>query len=252
MTLRPFWRYFGGKWRAAPRYPAPRYGTIIEPFAGAAGYSLRYPDRRVILVEKYPVVAGIWRYLIATPAAELMRIPTVDHVDDLPAWVPQEARWLVGMRLAAGDTRPRAKLSPMVRRDGGYGAAEIANQVEHIRHWHVIEGDYTAAPDEEATWFVDSPYQVAGSRAARSERGRVRYPHGGDALDFDALGAWCGARRGQAIVCENVGATWLPFRPLGSWSSVGDRVSREAVWLSDADLEPSEAPGDPQQPPREA
>jgi hypothetical protein len=32
--LRPFWRYYGGKWRAAPRYPAPRYDTIIEPFAG--------------------------------------------------------------------------------------------------------------------------------------------------------------------------------------------------------------------------
>jgi len=42
--LRPFWRYYGGKWRAAPSYPSPRCETIIEPFAGAAGYSLRYPD----------------------------------------------------------------------------------------------------------------------------------------------------------------------------------------------------------------
>lgn len=25
--LRPFFTYFGGKWRAAPKYPAPRYGT---------------------------------------------------------------------------------------------------------------------------------------------------------------------------------------------------------------------------------
>jgi len=44
--LRPFWRYYGGKWRAAPRYPAPRHDLIIEPFAGAAGYAMRYPDQK--------------------------------------------------------------------------------------------------------------------------------------------------------------------------------------------------------------
>jgi site-specific DNA-adenine methylase len=63
-SLRPFLRYYGGKWSLAPSYPEPRFATIIEPFAGAAGYSLRYADRRVTLVEKYPVIAGIWRYLI--------------------------------------------------------------------------------------------------------------------------------------------------------------------------------------------
>ena len=39
--LKPFWRYYGGKYRAAPAYPPPRLGTIVEPFAGSAGYSLR-------------------------------------------------------------------------------------------------------------------------------------------------------------------------------------------------------------------
>lgn len=34
MTLKPFWRYYGGKWRAAPSYPAPLHNTIVEPFAG--------------------------------------------------------------------------------------------------------------------------------------------------------------------------------------------------------------------------
>ena len=59
--LRPFIRYYGGKWRAAPLYPAPMHSTIIEPFAGAAGYSMRYPDRDVILVERYPVIAVLRR-----------------------------------------------------------------------------------------------------------------------------------------------------------------------------------------------
>ena len=61
--LRPFWCYFGGKWRAAPHYPAPIHSTIVEPFAGAAGYSTRYPDRQVVLIDKDPVIVGLWRYL---------------------------------------------------------------------------------------------------------------------------------------------------------------------------------------------
>lgn len=73
--LRPFWRYYGAKWRIAPRYPAPRHRTIVEPFAGAAGYSLRYPDRDVILVEKYHVIAEIWRWLIAATPDEVRAIP---------------------------------------------------------------------------------------------------------------------------------------------------------------------------------
>src|SRR5689334_5925034 len=89
-SLKPFWRYYGGKWRAAPRYPTPLHDTIVEPFAGAAGYSLRYPDRRVILVDAYPVIAGMWRYLIRVSADEIRRIPEVEHVDALPSWVPQE------------------------------------------------------------------------------------------------------------------------------------------------------------------
>ena len=40
-ALLPFWAYYGGKWRSAPRYPAPVHGRIIEPFAGAAGYAMR-------------------------------------------------------------------------------------------------------------------------------------------------------------------------------------------------------------------
>jgi hypothetical protein len=79
--LRPFWRYFGGKWRATPSYPAPVHDTIVEPFAGAAGYALHYPERDVILVDCYPVVAEIWRWLIAVTPDEVHAIPLVDSVD---------------------------------------------------------------------------------------------------------------------------------------------------------------------------
>lgn len=232
--LRPFWRYYGGKWRASQSdaYPQPLHGTIIEPFAGAAGYALRWGgDRDVILVEKYSTVAAIWRWLIAVDPAEVRAIPEVDSVDDLPEWVPQPARWLVGFTMNSAAATPRRtlssgrrKLRALHRQFEGWTPAmreRVASQVVHIRHWQVIEGDYTLAPDIEATWFVDSPYVGAGRH----------YVHGPRGIDFVQLAAWCRARRGQPIVCEQAGATWLPFRTLGTFKAgPSKQQSREAVW----------------------
>jgi hypothetical protein len=232
--LRPFWRYFGAKWLLAPYYPTPAFGTIVEPFAGAAGYALRYADRRVILVEKNPIIAGIWRYLISAPPDEILRIPTVDCVDELPVAVPQEARWLVGMCMNAGVTSPRRQISSGMRkfRDEGGKRMEgwspakrlrVAEQVGHIKHWQIIEGDYTRAPSIAATWFVDAPYQGAGDA----------YPCGSRDLNYAELASWCRRRAGQAIVCEAAGAAWLPFRPLGaSANGIGGRRSAEALWTN--------------------
>lgn len=234
--LRPFWRYFGAKWRIAPKYPAPKFQTLVEPFAGAAGYSLRHYERDVVLVEENPVVASVWRYLIGATGNEIRRIPYVEAVDDLPAWVPQEARWFVGFTLCAGDTRPRARMSPMVKRDGGcWKIDRLAAQVDLIKHWRIIEGSYLLAPDARATWFVDAPYFVSGAPAkGAKDKGRVRYPNGAEALDFPALGRWCRAREGQVIVCEQEGAEWLPFQPLGHFSSAKPGgVSREVVWFGE-------------------
>ena len=233
-SLKPFWRYYGGKWRAAPRYPKPRTGVIVEPFAGAAGYALRYPHLAVTLIERYAVVAEVWRYLISVSATEVRGIPLVENVDDLPSWVPRGARWLIGFTLNSGVTSPRNVLSAGCRRlnerGANYGWSEmqrerVASQVDSIRHWRVIEGDYTEAEDVEATWFVDPPYQIAGSH----------YVHGSSGLDYTDLASWCLSRRGQVIVCENEGATWLPFRPFEKMrKAMRSRGSTEAVWTSEA------------------
>jgi hypothetical protein len=234
--LRPFWRYYGAKWRIAPRYPAPRHRTIIEPFAGAAGYSLRYPERDVILVEKYHVIAEIWRWLIAATPDEVRAIPCVDAVADLPAWVPRGARWLVGFTMGQSRMRPALNTSAglLARRRTGTRWAEswteaarerCAQQVTAIKHWRVIEGEYTAAPDIEASWFVDAPYRGRAGAA---------YVHHSRGIDYPALARWCRARRGQVIVCEAAGADWLPFAPFGETRGMGAARSREAIWWQDS------------------
>jgi site-specific DNA-adenine methylase len=226
--------YYGGKWRAAPRYPAPLHSTIIEPFAGAAGYAHRYPDHNVILVERNPKVAATWRYLLRASAAEVRALPLLDPgqtVNDLN--ICEEARYLIGWSVNSATTAPCQSPSKWMRTQlergrlcaqfwGEAKRERIAQSVERIRHWRLIEGDYTDAPDVLATWFIDPPYAKAGKHYVSKF------------TEYAALAAWCRERRGQTLVCENVGADWLPFRHFADIASNrgrhGGKVSREAIW----------------------
>lgn len=100
----------------------------------------------------------------------------------------------------------------------------VASQVNAIKHWRVIEADYAAVSDIEATWFVDPPYQLTG----------YGYVHSSKAMDFATLATWCRSRRGQIIMCENPGADWLPFAPFGSVTGMSGAPSREAIWWQDS------------------
>jgi hypothetical protein len=192
---------------------------------------MRYADRQVILVEKYTVIAEMWRYLIGVSADEIRRIPAVENVDELPGWVPQGARALVGFNLSSACTSPRRtlsagkiKLRAMGRRYEGWCPAQrerVAAQVSLIKHWQIIEGDYTDAPNVGASWFIDPPYQGMGHH----------YVHAN--IDYSALATWCRGRVGQVIVCEAEGATWLPFTPFGAAKAgPGTRVSHEVIWTN--------------------
>lgn len=235
MKLRPFFKRYGGKWRAAPRYPAPLHDTIVEPFAGAAGYALRYHDRHVVLVDADPVIVGIWDFLIGATEAEVLSLPDVANdqtVDDVRA--PREARDLIGFWLNGGTANPCKRPSAWMREGShpgvywGPAARErIASQLGAVRHWRVKQGDYREAEQVAlATYFVDPPYVVAGHH----------YKHGSRGIDFDALGAWCRGLRGQAIVCEAQGAGWLPFEAMRDQLSTPGRgragMSKEAVWTN--------------------
>ncbi len=237
MILKPFFRYYGGKWRSvhAGRYPEPRYRSIVEPFAGAAGYSLHYPHLEVHLIDRDPVIAGIWRWLVSTTPDEVRSIPLVDAVDDLPAWVPLGARDLIGFSMNAATSSPRKTLSAgglRLREQGRkfYGwtheyRERVATQVPCIKHWRISEGHFDLPIRGARTRFIDSPYN--------NEAGE-HYVYGREYVNFAQLAAWCLAQEGQTIVCEQSGASWLDFRDIGSVKAgPRSRTTAEAVWLSD-------------------
>lgn len=233
--LRPFFSYFGGKWRAAINYPPPQHTALVEPFAGSAGYACRYPHLDVLLVDKDECIAGVWEYLIGSSPADIIRLPLVpagSHVDDF-AWPCPEARDFVGLNITRGADAPRRSATrwgdPNRWRLNGwteYARERVASQVGAIKHWLVQCGDYSEAPDIEATWFVDSPYESLPDR----------YRCGGRHLDYHHLGEWCRSRRGQVIVCEAEGASWLPFVSFGRFKSnknnSGRARSAEAIWVN--------------------
>lgn len=230
--MQPFFSYFGSKFRAASKYARPEYDTIIEPFAGSAGYALNYPSRQVILIEKNPVIAGIWKYLINTNSEEILGLPdflTGQTVDDLD--VPTPVKHLIGFWIQGPTANPSKTPSTWMLGNprnfwGSQVRSRIAGQIQSIKHWQIIEGDYTQSPDLESTWFIDPPYIKAGKE----------YKYSSKKIDYQNLGRFCESRQGQVMVCENEGATWLPFRPFIEINSTpsnkkqGASKSLEALW----------------------
>jgi hypothetical protein len=214
--------YLGRKHQVGARYPAPTRRTIVEPFAGSAAYAHRHLEAvdHVVLVERDPQVAEMWRQILD---------PTLD-VDDLCP--PLELGEFTTNRFhvtaavsGGGQTQAiggRLKATPVATVNVARLRARMPHDLVRWRDRKVtlIEGDYTEAPDVDATWFVDPPYEG---------RAGMMYRHGSRDIDYSALAEWCRVRAGQVIVCEGPDATWLPFEPLTEVIGVNGR-SGEAVW----------------------
>ena len=225
--LKPFFPYFGSKWRDARYYPAPLYDHVIEPFAGSAGYATWHEPAMVSLFDLDPVLVGVWGYLVGAAESEILALPDLavgQSVDDFR--LPQEAKWLIGFWLNRGSASPkktRTAYSARIDRQqlvwGQRARERIASQVGRIRHWRVYYGSYQAAPRVQATWFVDPPY---------IDKGRYYRVHD---VEYDRLGAWCQRLLGQAVVCEQAGADWLPFQPFRTTKSTRG-TSAEVIWTN--------------------
>jgi hypothetical protein len=230
--LPPLFSYYGSKWRMAPRYPEPKYDTIIEPFAGSAQYATLYPDRNVILCDLNKRICETWRWLIDATPADVLSLPLIaDGESVLDHDLPAGAANLIGYWLNQASVEPKPRGSSRARGShakhhwGDRVRGRLASCVGSVSHWEIRNCSYSDLRHEmPATYFIDPPYQGAPGR---------HYTHSD--VNYRQLADWCKNRAGQVIACENVGAEWLPFIPLhtGRTASPTKRPPRhEAVWLS--------------------
>lgn len=232
------WGYYGSKSKIISKYPAPIYNTIIEPFAGTAQYALKYWDKEIILIEKYDVICNLWKWLQKCSEKDILTIRQLKYGEstDNFQWDCQEQKDLVGFIITGAPSIPKKTASrwKTVERPNTqqFRLETIANNLHKIRHWKIICGDYTEAPDIIATWFIDPPYVVGGKY----------YKYGSKYLDYNFLGNWCKQKQGQVIVCEAEGQNWLPFKPLVS--SRGNKYQhKEVMWTNQLPLiEPNQLP----------
>lgn len=225
--LMPFFSYFGAKWRAAHRYPKPLHSTIVEPFAGAAGYSLNHYRRNVVLSDTSPHIAAVWRYLLNATKRDVLSLPLLEpgeSLNDHEQLAPGE-RALIGFWLSKGVPRPRVTMSRSSWGTSSFWCERIrqrvAEQLEKIRHWRFIDGGYEAHTNAEASWFIDPPYKGVGRCYPNSRH-----------FDHRRLGVWVRSRIGQVIVCAGPDDGWLPFKPLGLIKGTRKRKSIERVFIA--------------------
>ncbi len=230
--LWPFFTYYGGKYRIAPHYPKPSLPSIIEPFCGSAGYSLRHPDKLVRLYDINERVVGVWRFLISAKESEILSLP--EKFDDVRSLtVAEEAKWLIGFWVNKGSCEPRNKPSTWmksgIRPNSQWGPAikrRIASQLNSIRHWTCAKLSYDLIENSSATWFIDPPYSCKAGRL---------YTY--NSIDYSHLAKFSKSRSGQVIVCESEGANWLPFEKFRTAKGLegykGKKKIEEFIWHND-------------------
>ena len=220
--------YYGSKSKLVDLYPSPHHGRIIEPFAGSARYALKWFDRDVLLVDKYSVVVDVWHYLQSASVKDITGLPKLTAGTDIRTLgLSKQETMFVGFMCGVARGKPAFKVSPFAAahfceegRESPY--AKVAKQLYKIRHWRIVCGEYTSIENQQATWFIDPPYQVAG---------RKQYAHTSSSIDYKHLAAWSQSRIGQVIVCENMGADWLPFEELATLEGHSFRTI-EAIWTN--------------------
>jgi len=219
------WSYYGRKTKVISHYPDPIHDYIAEPFAGTAVYSL-YKDnwkRKVLLVDKDPVIIGIWKYLQQTSPKDILSLPEVHEGDDIRnhTQLCDEERWLMGFWINRGSKSPKNIVTKWGGKNGYWKRkkSEIADSLHKIKHWTIKLGSYNQIKNKKATWFIDPPYQFGGEN----------YVFSNESIDFKVLAEWCKSRNGQIIVCENTKADWLDFNSLVKLTGQRNETV-EAIW----------------------
>lgn len=221
--------YYGSKSKIIDLYPAPKYGKIIEPFAGSARYALKYWDRDVLLVDKYEVIVRIWKWLQQCSTQDILSLPEPMIGEKIVRgdYDCDEQFWFMGFMIGQGLAHPQKSVTNIgLSASGGFANKRklVSQRVDKIRKWNIQLGDYRDICNQEATWFIDPPYMFGGEH----------YQENNTNIDYAYLSDWCKLRKGQTIVCENTKAFWLPFIPLvDNAIAMNGKDTTEAIWCND-------------------
>lgn len=206
--------YYGSKSKIVQYYPSPTCDKIIEPFAGSARYSLRYSEKDVLLVDKYQVIVDVWHYLQRASEKDILGLPSQPE-----KCLSKEENYLIGYCISRGSASP--KIKPQKYNSWESDKQKISSNLYKIKHWKIILGSYEDLENENATWFIDPPYQFGGHEYRCSNK----------QIDFNSLSNWCRTRQGQVIVCENTKATWMDFKPVIQMQGSMFKTT-EAIWTN--------------------
>lgn len=218
------WSYYGTKRKLAKYYPEPTKSRIIEPFCGAAQYSL-YGDnwkKEVSLYDSYKVITDLWLYLIQSERSDIINLPDIEEGTNLDTikYLSSEEKYLIGFSINTASAMP--KKTATKRSIWNRDKMRIADNLYKIKHWTVKQSDYRDIQyDTDATWFIDPPYQFGGQYYHDSNKN----------INYWDLGEWCKSKSGQVIVCENTKATWMDFKPLATLNGQL-HTTTEAVWYN--------------------
>lgn len=234
MKINPLFKWFGSKWSAARLYPQPKYGTIIEPYAGSAGYCLNYADKNCIIYDSNDQLQELWLWLINDSTQQkILDIPI-----NLPVGIDIRTTGLDrGQQLLlkhwqrtnnVGDCWTISKWGHLPGQWTANCRARVAEESQAIRHWEFRSKLWNI---DNATYFIDPPYLY-------NYRYRVK------GFDYERMtDAICSLPANtQAIVCEATCPKtekipdYLPFTPFAkrvtSRRAAGNHIhSNELIYV---------------------
>ncbi len=242
--IHPLFKWFGSKWQAAPKYPEPKFDRIVEPYAGGAGYSLRYPEHDVLICENDPHLSKLWPWLIGEATESMIR--------NIPIGIPEGAD-IRSLGLSEGQALLLKSwqrtnnvgdcwtISPWGNKPGQWTAntrSRVAEGVNAIKHWQFetdgmrVMRNAIELGHVSSTWFIDPMYRY--NYQYRQTQGH----------DYAELGTIAQLLPGRVIVCEAVCPKteavpdWLPFVHFGESvtsrrKATQNHHSKELIWTND-------------------
>lgn len=203
--------YYGAKNLLSRYYPEPRYDIIVEPFAGSAAYSCYhlYKNDRLssVICDKDDDVAQAWDFLLKCSERDILNFPTPkigDYAYD----------FLIKTCAVSNASSKCNKMKYTERMDRVFQIQKrrIIKFLPIRDRIKFIHGNFQSLENTEATWFIDSPYQIVNKNGSIFQNGDGYSKNCSfSSLNFNELSNFCLERKGQLIVCEKEGADWLPF-----------------------------------------